>query len=89
MPAEDRARLSVTAKIAHIPNFVVTVHPRMRADQIARLRDALRAFIGDKEDGHAFAQATGVTGLADVDEELFKAVDPFLERTRAAMGGAK
>jgi ABC-type phosphate/phosphonate transport system substrate-binding protein len=89
LPAHERARLKVTAEIARIPNFVIVAHPRLVTDRIAKLREELRAFISDKESGQAFMKATGVTGVADVDEELFKAVDPFLARTRAAMSGGK
>lgn len=86
LPADESARLKIVESFARMPNFIVLAHPRLGAARIARLKTQLRAFMADRDEGAAFALATGVTGLADADEAVLRELDPFVVPTRRAMG---
>lgn len=86
LPPEESARLKIVDIFARIPNFIVLAHPRLQRDRAARLKTQLMAFIGDKDDGVAFGQATGISRMADPDEAQLRELDPFTPATRRAMG---
>lgn len=86
LPQDESARLKIVESFARIPNFIVMAHPRLGAARIARLKTQLKSFMVDREEGAAFVRATGVTGVADVDEAVLRELDPFVVPTRRAMG---
>ncbi len=86
LPAEESARLKVTEVFARIPNFIVLAHPRLERERITRLRSQLKDFLGNAEDGGAFARATGFTNIIDVDDAMLRELDPYTAQTRRAMG---
>jgi phosphonate transport system substrate-binding protein len=88
IPREETARLKIVREIARIPNFVVLAHPRLGREYIDKIRGQLRGFIGDMEDGAAFAQATGVAAVVEADEGQLRELNAHVEQTRRAMGGA-
>jgi len=89
VPKEEAERLKVVHEVARIPNFVVMAHPRIGADQIAKLRALLKALPADKPDGVAFSGASGVTGIVDADDAQMRELDPHVDQTRRAMGTTK
>ena len=89
LPAEESARLKIVEVFARIPNFIVLAHPRLPSDQQASLKAQLKSFLADKTDGVAFAQATGVTAIVDVDDKVLRELDAYVVPTRRAMGYAK
>ncbi len=86
LPADESARLKVVETFARIPNFVVVGHPRVGRERLARLKTELKDFLADKDDGGAFRQATGITGMVDADESQLRELDAFTAATRRAMG---
>jgi phosphonate transport system substrate-binding protein len=82
LPADEAARLKIVEVIARIPNFVVMAHPRLGAEHVARLKAKLQGFLADKNEGAAFAKATGVSGIVDADESVLRELDPFVATTR-------
>ena len=89
LPPEESARLKIVEVFARIPNFIVLAHPRLPSEQQASLKLQLKAFLADKADGAAFAQATGVTAIVDVDDNVLRELDAFVVPTRRAMGYGK
>jgi phosphonate transport system substrate-binding protein len=89
LPAEESARLRIVDTIARIPNFVVLANPRLNRGLVARLKTQLRSFLADPQDGAAFKEATGITGINDVDEAQLRELDSYVDQTRLAMGVAK
>jgi len=89
LPPEESARLRVADTIARIPNFVVLANPRLNHGLVARLKTQLKGFLANQEDGAAFASATGITAMSDVDEAQLRELDSYVEQTRRAMGVAK
>ena len=86
LPAEESSRLKVVEIFARMPNFIVLGHPRVGREQLAQLKTQLKDFLADKDDGAAFAQATGFTAIVDVDEAQLRELDAFAAPTRRAMG---
>jgi phosphonate transport system substrate-binding protein len=85
LPAEESARLKILEVVARIPNFVLMAHPRLGPERTARLKAQLLGFLADKEDGAAFAKATGVSGIIEADEAQLRELDPFVGLTRRVM----
>jgi phosphonate transport system substrate-binding protein len=86
LPPDESAKLRVVDTFARFPNFIVLANPRLDRDRIGRLRTQLKGFLADKDDGAAFAQATGLTGIVDVDDAVLRELDAFTAPTRRAMG---
>ena len=89
LPPEESARLKIVEVFARIPNFIVLAHPRLPSEQQAYLKLQLKVFLADKTDGAAFSQATGVTAMVDVDDNVLRELDAFVVPTRRAMGYGK
>jgi phosphonate transport system substrate-binding protein len=85
LPPEEAARLKIVEVIARIPNFVVLAHPRLGTERVARIKAKLQTFLADKDQGQAFAKATGVSGIVDADETMLREVDAFVATTRRMM----
>jgi phosphonate transport system substrate-binding protein len=86
LPADESARLKIVEVFARIPNFIIVAHPRVERTRLARLRNQLKGFLADNEDGVPFAQATGFNAMADVDDAQLRELDSFAAQTRRAMG---
>jgi phosphonate transport system substrate-binding protein len=89
LPPEESARLKIAQTIARMPNFVVLANPRLNRALVAKLKTQLKAFLANQDDGAAFASATGITAMSDVDEAQLRELDSFVEQTRSAMGITK
>jgi phosphonate transport system substrate-binding protein len=89
LPAEESARLKIVETIARIPNFIVLANPRLNRALSNRLKGQLKDFLSDPEEGAAFQQATGITGITEVGEAELRELDSYLDQTRRAMGVAK
>jgi phosphonate transport system substrate-binding protein len=85
LPADEAARLKIVEVIARIPNFVVMAHPRLGTERMARVKAKLQTFLADKDQGQAFAKATGVSGIVDADEAVLRELDAFVAPTRRMM----
>lgn len=88
LPPEENSRMRIVSVFARIPNFIVLAHPRLDRDRQARLKQQLKGFLADREDGAAFARATGFTGIVEPEEAMLRELDPFAPPTRRAMGYA-
>lgn len=86
LPAEETARLKIVEVFARIPNFIWLANPKMDRARMDKLRAQLRGFFADKEDGAAFARATGLSGIGETDETTLRELDAFGAATRRAMG---
>jgi len=89
LPPEESARLRIVDMFAKIPNFIVLAHPRLGTARIAQLKTQWLGFLADKDDGAAFAKATGLAAIVDADDALLRELDPYVAPTRRAMGIAK
>jgi hypothetical protein len=56
---------------------------------VARLKTQLKGFLANQDDGAAFASATGISAMSDVDEAQLRELDSYVEQTRRAMGITK
>jgi phosphonate transport system substrate-binding protein len=86
LPPDESAKLRVVETFARFPNFILLANPRLDRERIGRLRTQLKGFLADKDDGAPFAQATGLTGIVDVDEAVERELDAFAAATRRSMG---
>jgi phosphonate transport system substrate-binding protein len=86
LPPDESAKLRVVETFARFPNFILLANPRLERERIGRLHTQLKEFLADKDDGVAFAQATGLTGIVDVDEAVQHELDAFAAATRRSMG---
>jgi phosphonate transport system substrate-binding protein len=86
LPADESSRLKIVEVFARIPNFIWLANPKMAPAKVDRLRTQLKAMFADKDDGAAFARATGLSGLVDVDDSALRELDAFNAPTRRAMG---
>ena len=89
LPADESSRLVVAETFARIPNFIVLGNPRLDRRLLTKLKGQLKGFISEGADGSAFASATGISGISDVDETQLRELDAYAEQTRRAMGVAK
>jgi phosphonate transport system substrate-binding protein len=87
LPAEESSRLKVVEVFARIPNFIVMAHPRLGSERQAQIKSRLLGFLADKSDGAAFAKATGLSGIVEVDDATLRELDPYVALTRRVMGG--
>ena len=85
--ADMQSRLRVLETVQRLPNFSVVAHPRLGAAQRAQLRQCLLSLAAHPERGAAFARASGVTGIVDVDTATLRELDAYVEATRRAMAG--
>lgn len=88
LPPEESVRLKIVEVFARIPNFIWLAHPRLERARVDRLRTQLRGFFADKDEGAAFAKATGLSAIVDADEAVLRELDAFNVPTRRAMGVA-
>ena len=86
LPPEESSRLQIVEVFARIPNFIVVGHPRLGKERLANLKSRLLTFIADKDDGAAFAKATGLTGMVEVDDATLRDLDAHVAPTRRLMG---
>ena len=86
LPPEESSRLQIVEVFARIPNFIVVGHPRLGKERLANLKSRLLTFIADKDDGAAFAKATGLTGMVEVDDATLRDLDVHVAPTRRLMG---
>jgi phosphonate transport system substrate-binding protein len=86
LPPDESARLKVVEVFQRVPNFIFVANPRLDRDRQARLKADLKGFLAAKEDGAAFAQSTGFTGIVDVEDSQMRELDAFAAPTRRAMG---
>lgn len=86
LPPDEVSRLKVVEIFAKIPNFIFMAHPRIERARLARLKTQLQGFMADAEDGAPFAQASGFTGIAEVDPATMRDLDGFVDITRRSMG---
>jgi phosphonate transport system substrate-binding protein len=84
---EESARLKITEVFARIPNFIVVGHPRLGKERLANLKTRMLGFMADKAEGAAFAKATGLSGIVEVEESVLRELDPHVAATRRLMGG--
>lgn len=87
LPADELSRLRVLETFQRLPNFIVVAHPRLGAPLLAQLRTRLLALVSDAERGPAFARASGVTGIVDVDAATLRELDAYVEASRRVMAG--
>ena len=59
---------------------------RLGKERLANLKSRLLTFIADKDDGAAFAKATGLTGMVEVDDATLRDLDAHVAPTRRLMG---
>jgi phosphonate transport system substrate-binding protein len=88
LPADEVARMKVVESFARIPNFIWLAKPTLERALMERVRNEMRGFFADKDDGAAFSKATGLTGFVDVDDVALRELDPFAAGTRRALGVA-
>ena len=86
LPTEESARIKIVEVFARIPNFIWLAHPKLAPARASQLRTQLRGLFADKDDGAAFARATGLSGLVDADDASLRELDAFNAPTRRAMG---
>lgn len=86
LPPDEASRLKIVEVFARIPNFIWVANPKLDRARAERLRGQLRELFADKEDGAAFARATGLGGFVDADDAILRELDPFVAPTRRAMG---
>lgn len=86
LPSEENSRMRIVNVFARIPNFIVLAHPRLDRERQVRLKQQLKGFLADREDGAAFARATGFTGIVEPEEGMLRELDAFAPATRRAMG---
>ena len=86
LPPEESARLKIVEVFARIPNFIVMGHPRLGGERLAQLKLQWLGFLADKDDGAAFAKATGIRGIVNADEATLMELDPYTATTRRVMG---
>lgn len=86
LPPEENSRMRIVNVFARIPNFIVLAHPRLDRERQARLKQQLKGFLADREDGAAFARATGFTGIVEPEDGMLRELDAFAPATRRAMG---
>ena len=86
LPPEESSRLKIVEVFARIPNFIIVGHPRLGKERLASLKARLLTFMADKEDGAAFAKATGLSAIVDVDDATLRELDPHVAPTRRLMG---
>jgi phosphonate transport system substrate-binding protein len=89
LPADESSRLKIVEVFARIPNFVWLAHPKLAPARVERLRSQLKGLFADKDEGAAFARATGLSGLVDADDAALRELDAFNGPTRRAMGLAR
>ncbi len=87
LPPEESTRLKITEVFARIPNFIVVGHPRLGKERLANLKTRMLGFLADKDEGAAFAKATGLSGIVEVEESVLRELDPHVAATRRLMGG--
>ncbi|MDP3614334.1 MAG: PhnD/SsuA/transferrin family substrate-binding protein, partial [Rubrivivax sp.] len=88
LPPDELSRLKVVEVFAKIPNFIFMAHPRIERARLGRLKTQLQGFFADAEEGAPFAQASGFTGIVEVDPATMRELDSFADTTRRAMGTA-
>ncbi|MFM2450260.1 MAG: hypothetical protein RIS44_2710 [Pseudomonadota bacterium] len=86
LPSDEGSRMKIVESFARIPNFIWLAKPSLERGRAERLRRDMKQFFADKDEGAAFAKATGLSGFVDVDEATLKELDPFVAATRRAMG---
>lgn len=89
LPPDESSRLRIVDVFARIPNFIVLGHPRLGAARLAQLKREWLALFGDKDEGAAFAKATGFSGMVEVDEATLRELDAYAAITRRAMNPGK
>jgi ABC-type phosphate/phosphonate transport system substrate-binding protein len=85
LPADESGRLKIVEIFARIPNFIILGQPRLGPARLAVLKSQLLAFLADKEDGAAFAKATGFNAIVETDDATLKELDPYVAPTRRLM----
>lgn len=89
IPPDEFSRLRIVQIFAKIPNFIFMANPRIGVARTAQLKQQLLGFFADAEEGSPFAQATGFTGLTEVDNNTLLELDSFTAATRRAMDYSK
>jgi len=80
VPDDVRAKVRVLPLDIHSPHLMTLAHTRLGAQEIERVRNALRSF-PDTPAGRGFFQETGYGGYAEISAADLKTLKPFVDLT--------
>jgi len=80
VPDDVRAKVRVLPLDIHSPHLMTLAHTRLGAQEIERVRNALRSF-PDTPAGRRFFQETGYGGYAEISASDLKTLKPFVDLT--------
>jgi len=80
VPDDVRAKVRVLPLDMHSPHLMTLAHTRLGAQEIERVRNALRSF-PDTPAGRRFFQETGYGGYAEISAADLKTLKPFVDLT--------
>lgn len=85
IPDPIKAQLQIHSTFAEVPGFVLMASPRVPAAAARTLKDQLLQFALATDEGRAFFEATGFTGMRDIPAGLMESMDSYLEPTRKVL----
>jgi len=80
VPDDVRAKVRVLPLDIHSPHLMTLAHSRLGAQEIERVRNALRSF-PETPAGRGFFQETGYGGYAEISAADLKTLKPFVDLT--------
>jgi len=80
VPDDVRAKVRVLPLDIHSPHLMTLAHTRLGAQEIERVRNALRSF-PETPAGRGFFQETGYGGYAEISASDLKTLKPFVDLT--------
>jgi phosphonate transport system substrate-binding protein len=81
LPHEHKNQLRVIAETPVAPGLMLMAHPRVPAEQVTRVQEAVLSF-GDSPKGMQYFTHTGSRGFALISNSVMLALDPYIDIVR-------
>jgi phosphonate transport system substrate-binding protein len=82
IPETVRTQLAVHTTFAEVASFVVMASPKLAARDAQDAKQSLLRFGAGSDEGKAFFNATGFSGIGEVEPGTMEAMDAYVETTR-------
>jgi phosphonate transport system substrate-binding protein len=85
IPDVIKTQLQVLTTFAEVAGFIVLASPRLAAAEAGAIKDRLRNFADDSNEGKAFFASSGFSGMREPVAGLMESMDQYVEATRKVL----
>ena len=89
IPEAIKAQVQILTSFAEVPGFVVMANPKYKPAEAQLLKDHLRKFATQSDEGKTFFANTGLTGFNEPAAGMMESMDAYASVTRKSLSAVK